>query len=87
MRQVIFILLLVQLLNMVYCKEFYYIATNGMDNPGCGDIGTPCMSLNFTLNQASNSDTIYFVEGLYVNQSIVTISLDNISIIGQGNLR
>ena len=65
------------------CNPFY-ISTTGTDNTNCGSVESPCASLNYTLYLASDGDTIYFQEGLYLNQSISTITLDNISIIGQG---
>src|SRR3990167_4009470 len=69
--------------SFVVSNEFY-ISTTGTDNEGCGDTNTPCASLNYTLSQASDSDTIYFQEGQYANQSISTITQDNLTIIGLG---
>lgn len=49
----------------------YYVATDGVDAPGCGSHSTPCRHLYYTSWQMHSGDTMAILPGTYVDHLAV----------------
>jgi hypothetical protein len=65
--------------------ETRYVATGGVDAPGCASPGAPCGSVGYAVGEASNGDTIQIGAGTFV-ESVQTDKVLTFTGAGSGTL-
>lgn len=53
-----------------------YVATTGVDTGNCQTISAPCLTIGYTLSQASSGDTISIAAGTYDEDVLVGLSVN-----------
>ena len=77
-------LILVLFLVIVVKARVIYVSVNGVDFVGCGEIATPCQTINYAIEETAQFDTVTVLPGDYYLTSTLLFFGRGITLNSQG---